>query len=401
MMLPAQAPEHAHAQLKEPAMVRINTVVVLSVALVFLFPGCTPMIQTTPKVQQAAFGMTNDGKPVELFTLSNRNGLTVKLISYGATIIDVHAPDRHGTFADVTLGYDSIKGLQNSKNPYFGATIGRYGNRIAKGRFSIDGRDYQVPVNNGPNSLHGGRVGFDKVIWDGEILNDLAAPTVRFKYTSPDGDQGYPGTLVTYVTFSLNDKNELRIDYDATTDAPTPINLTNHTYWNLSGNGSNTILDTVLQLNADRFTPVDADLIPTGVIQSVKGTAMDFTSPMPIGSRIGDVQGANGGYDHNYVVTNGGMPGKLVLIARAVHPQTGRVLEVETDQPGVQFYTGNFLDGTIAGKGGTVYPKHAGFCLETQHFPDSPNHANFPNTILRPGERYRTSTIYRFSAMKN
>jgi aldose 1-epimerase len=326
--------------------------------------------------------------------------MTVKLISYGATIIDVHAPDRNGTFADVTIGYDNIKGVQNSNNPYFGATIGRYGNRIAKGKFTIDGHDYQVPVNNGPNSLHGGKIGFDKVVWDGEVVNDASVPTVRFKHTSPAGDQGYPGKLTAYVTFSLNDKNELRVDYDAATDAPTPVNLTNHTYWNLSGNPSSTILDTVIQLNADHFTPVDADLTPTGEIKSVKGTPMDFTSPMPIASRIDQVQGANGGYDHNYVITNGGAPGKLILAARATDPKTGRTMEVETDQPGIQFYTGNFLDGSIHGKGGTVYQKFSAFCLETQHFPDSPNHANFPNTILRPGEKYRTSTIYRFGATK-
>src|SRR5262245_20875657 len=260
-------------------MVRATCAVTLSVALSVLLTGCNSMNKTnsTPQVQQSSFGATSDGTPLDLYTLSNRNGMTVKVTSYGATITEIHAPDRNGTFADVVVGYGDIKGFQSQNNPYFGATVGRYANRIAKGKFVIDGREYQVPVNNGPNSLHGGKIGFDKVVWKAEVLNDAKSPSVRFKHISAAGDQGYPGTLGAALTFSLNDKNELRIEYEATSDEPTPVNLTNHTYWNLSGNGSSTILDTQLMINADNYTPVDADLIPTGEVRPVKGTFMDFT----------------------------------------------------------------------------------------------------------------------------
>ncbi|MBC8106791.1 MAG: galactose mutarotase [Anaerolineae bacterium] len=350
---------------------------------------------TSNRVTRMPFGTTSDGTSVDVYTLSNTKGMRVKIATYGATITELHVPDRNGNDADVVVGYGDMSGLQGKNNPFFGATVGRYANRIARGKFTIDGREYQLPVNNGPNSLHGGKVGFDKVVWKAEPVGDPKNAVVRFKHISPAGDQGYPGTLGVQVTFTLNDKNELRIDYQATTDAPTPVNLTNHAYFNLAGNESGSILDTQLMINADRYTVVDADLIPTGELKLVRGTYMDFTSPTPIGARINQVTG--GGYDHNYVINNGGT-GKMVLAARAMDPKSGRVMEVETDQPGVQLYTGNFLDGKITGKNNATYDKYGAFCLETQHFPDSPNHANFPSTILRPGQTYKTSTVYRFSA---
>ncbi|CAN5431072.1 galactose mutarotase [soil metagenome] len=346
------------------------------------------------RVTRTSWGTTSDGKPVDVYTLSNSNGMRVKIATYGATITELHVPDRNGRDADVVLGYPDIKGFQDKNNPYFGATVGRYANRIANGKFIIDGREYQVPANDGANSLHGGKIGFDKVVWKAEPVADGKNAVVRFKHISLANDQGFPGTLGAQVTFSLNDKNELRIDYQATTDQATVVNLCNHAYFNLAGHASGSILDTQLMLNADNYTPVDAHLIPTGEIKPVKGTFMDFTSPTAIGARIDQL---DGGYDHNYVINNGGA-GKMVLAARAVDPKSGRIMEVDTDQPGMQFYTGNFLDGKLRGKEGATYQKHAAFCLETQHYPDSPNRPNFPSTILRPGETYRTSTIYRFSA---
>ena len=337
-------------------------------------------------IQKTTFGKMPNGANALLYTLKNKNGLTVKITSYGGCITEILVPDKSGKVADVVLGFDNLDQYLK-ESPYFGATVGRYANRIAKGKFSLDGVEYTLPINNAPNSLHGGPRAFNNVNWQSEATGDA----LTLKHFSGDGDQGYPGNLHTTVVFSFSDTNDLRIDYEATTDKPTPINLTNHSYFNLAGAGSGTILDHVLTLNAKKYTPVDDTLIPTGQIAPVAGTPMDFTSPKPIGSRI-DKVGA--GYDHNYVL---GDSGKLELAATVQEPKSGRVVEVLTTQPGIQFYTGNFLDGHIKGLGG-AYGKHGAFCLETQHFPDSPNHPNFPDTILRPGETYKQTTVYRFSA---
>jgi aldose 1-epimerase len=303
----------------------------------------------------------------------------------------MHVPDRTGRLGDVTLGFDNLQSYLDG-HPYFGATVGRYANRIAQGRFTLDGRTYVLATNDGPNHLHGGVRGFDKVIWRAEVLAGTGA-AVRFTYTSPDGEEGYPGTLTAAVTYTLTEDNELRLDYLATTSQATVVNLTNHAYWNLAGTGN--ILDHVLQIAADRYTPVDDTLIPTGAIDPVRGTPMDFTRPLPIGSRIRQLTNEPQGYDHNYVLDSRG--GDLALAARVEEPTTGRVLEIHTTEPGIQFYSGNFLDGTLTGKGGVVYQQYDGFCLETQHFPDSPNRPNFPSVILRPGQIYTQTTIHKFS----
>ena len=317
-----------------------------------------------------------DGTAIDLFTLTNKNGLIAKITSFGLRITELHVPDRNGKPGNVVLGYDNLKSYLQG-NPYFGATIGRFANRIARGKFSLDGKSYDLPINNGPNSLHGGVLGFDKVAWRVEQSGDNA---IRGTYTAADGEQGYPGKLVTAVTMSLGDQNELRINYEATTDKPTIVNLTNHSYFNLSGAGNGAILDHVITIHADKYTPVDSTLIPTGEIAAVSGTPFDFTTPHTIGERIAQA----GGYDHNFVLnkSNGMTDAALVR-----DPASGRVMEVTTTQPGVQFYTGNFLDGSIRGNGG-AYAKNGAFCLETQHFPDSPNRPNFPSTVLRPGENY-------------
>jgi aldose 1-epimerase len=348
-------------------------------------------------ITKQAFGTTRDGKRVELYTLTNSHGLEVRAMTYGGIIVSLRVPDQKGQLDDVVLGYDTLDGYLKS-SPYFGAIIGRYGNRIAKGKFTLDGKSYTLAINDGPNSLHGGVKGFDKVVWHAEPFEKKGAVGVVFNYTSPDGEEGYPGTLQVTVTYTLNDQNELLFDYHATTDQATPVNLTNHSYFNLAGDGQRDILGHLLMLNADRFTPVDKTLIPTGELRSVKGTPFDFTQPTAIGARIDqkDEQLIFGrGYDHNFVINRTG-PG-LVLAARVQEPTTGRVMEVLTTEPGIQFYSGNFLDGTLTGKGGHVYQHRYGFCLETQHYPDSPNHPNFPSTILRPGQTYRSKTVYRFS----
>jgi aldose 1-epimerase len=308
-------------------------------------------------------------------------------------ITELWVPDRNKKLGDIVLGFDNLESYLKG-HPYFGCTVGRYANRIAKGRFTLDGREYTLATNNGPNHLHGGLKGFDKKVWKAEPVEVKGGVAVRFTLTSPDGDEGYPGTLSATIVYTLTDKNELRIDYTATTDKATPVNLTNHSYFNLAGDGD--ILGHVVLLNADRYTPVDGTLIPTGELAKVKGTVMDFTQPMPIGSRIGQLTNDPRGYDHNYVLNSGGK--RLALAARVTEPKTGRVMEISTTEPGIQFYTGNFLDGTLKGKRGTVYQKHFGFCLETDHFPDSPNQPKFPSVILRPGKTYKQTTVHKFSA---
>lgn len=348
---------------------------------------------------QAPFGVTPDGQQVTLYTFANSAGMEARVIDYGGIIVSLRVPDRDGELEDVVLGFDSLEGYVG-EHPYLGAIIGRVGNRIANGRFTLDGQEYQLPVNNGPNSLHGGNRGFDKVVWSAEPFENNRGRGLILRYTSADGEEGYPGTLEARVTYTLTDDNELIFDYHATTDAATPVNLTQHSYFNLAGNGEGTILDHEVMLNASRFTPVNRNLIPTGELQPVAGTPFDFTEPTPIGSRIeadNEQLEFAGGYDHNFVIDRSA--GDSLTLAARVHESTsGRVLEVLTTEPGVQFYTGNFLDGTLTGKDGAVYERRTGFCLETQHFPDSPNQPEFPSTILRPGEEYRSSTVFRFSA---
>jgi aldose 1-epimerase len=340
------------------------------------------------------------GKPIEMVTLQNRHGMEVQAITYGGIITSVKVPDRTGTIADVVLGFDQPNQyFAEPTPPYFGAIVGRYGNRIAKGEFTIDGKTYPLVKNNGPNHLHGGTKGFDKVRWSVATKDTRAGATATFTRTSPDGEEGYPGNLAVRITYTLTDTNELIVDYHATTDKPTVVNLTQHSYVNLAGEGSGDILDHQLMLNADRYTPVDASLIPTGELASVAGTPFDFRQPTAIGARIDQdhPQLTHGkGYDHNWVL-NGTGPGPH-LAARVTDPKSGRTLEIRTTEPGVQFYTGNFLDGTIKGKSGHLYGPRTGFCLETQHFPDSPNQKNFPSTELRPGKAYDSRTVFAFSA---
>ena len=350
-------------------------------------------------VSRAAFGQTADGTAVESFTLRNAHGIEVKAITLGAIITSVRVPDRAGRFDDIVLGYDDLAGYLR-KPSYFGAVVGRYGNRIAKGRFTLDGKTYTLAINNGPNHLHGGVKGFDKVVWKGERASGAGAASVTFRYTSRDGEEGYPGTLEARVTYTLTDRDELSFEYAATTDKPTVVNLTQHSYFNLTG-GRTDILGHQLTIDADRFTPVDATLIPTGQLAPVEGTPLDFRRATAIGARIGqdDAQLRNGGgYDHNFVINRRGEG--LVHAARVVDPASGRTLDVQTTEPGVQFYTGNFLDGTITGQGGIVYKKRWALCLETQHFPDSPNQPTFPSTVLRPGSEYRSKTVLTFGVAR-
>ena len=333
-------------------------------------------------VMREPFGVTRTGQAVSAYTLKNAHGLELRVIDYGGIILWLKAPDAAGHFADIVLGFDSLADYERS-SPYFGAIIGRYGNRIAGGRFTLDGKTYTLAKNNGPNHLHGG---------------------LNLRYTSPDGEEGYPGTLRATVTYTLTNQNELIFDYAATTDRATPVNLTQHSYFNLAGDGTGDVLRHVVTLYADQFTPVDPTLIPTGQIASVAGTPFDFRTPTAIGARIeqNDEQLRRGrGYDHNFVLDKGaGGSAALTLAARVAEPSTGRVMEIYTTEPGLQFYSGNFLDGTLHGKGGVVYRHRYGFAMETQHFPDSPNHPAFPSTILRPGQEYRSRTIYKFGTVQ-
>lgn len=341
-------------------------------------------------VTTSSFGKLPDGTAVELFTLTNAHGLVAKVTNYGAIITEMHVPDRHGKLGDIVLGYDNLAQYLQ-KHPYFGATVGRVANRIAGAQFTLDGQAYKLAANNGKNHLHGGLKGFDKVVWKAE---PQAGAAVKFTYTSPDGEEGYPGKLDVTVLMTLTEADELRLDYTAATDKPTPVNLTNHSYFNLAGTGD--VLGYELMLAADAFTPANAELIPTGEIQPVKGTPMDFTSPQPIGARFSQLKSDPVGYDNNFVLRSGGKA--LALAARVADPRSGRVLEVHTTEPAVQLYTSNFLNGSLTGKGGVVYRQHSAFCLETQHFPDSVNHPNFPSVILRPGQTYRQTTVHRFAA---
>jgi aldose 1-epimerase len=360
--------------------------------------SATMLSAATPKLDKRSYGKTRTGAPVDLYTLTNSNGMEVSITNYGARIVTLKVPDRAGKMADVVLGFDTLQGFLGD-NPYFGAVVGRYGNRIAKGRFKLNGKEYKLATNNGPNALHGGLVGFDKVVWQAQPVGNSG---VRLTYLAKDGEEGYPGNLTTTVEYSLTDANELRLNYSATTDKDTILNVTNHAYFNLAGEGSGDILGHRLQLFADRFTPVDATLIPTGELKPVAGTPFDFRQPHLIGERInasGDEQiKFGGGYDHNWVL-NGNM-GTLRPAARVVEPKSGRVMEVSTTEPGIQFYTGNFLDGTIKGKGGKPYNKRYAFCLETQHYPDSPNKPNFPSVVLKPGQKFASTTVFKFSTEK-
>jgi aldose 1-epimerase len=332
---------------------------------------------------------TVDGQEVKQYTLMNASGTVVKILNYGGYVTNIIVPDKAGVREDVVLGFDSLAGYLQSGNPFMGCIVGRYANRIAKGKFSLDGKTYQLATNNNGNSLHGGLKGFDKAIWSSQQQGDSS---LLLTYTSKDGEEGYPGTLQAQVVYTLTPANELRIDYSAETDKATVVNLTNHSYFNLSAGKDSTILGHQLMLAADRYTAVDDKLIPTGELPPVKGTAMDFTKPTTIGTDIAKVAG---GYDHNWVLNKTG--NTLSLAATLYHEPSGRFMEVFTTQPGTQFYTGNFLNGSVTGKGGRKYIKHAGLCLETQHFPDSPNQPSFPSTVLRPGEKYNETTIYKFS----
>lgn len=375
-----------------------NVVALLCISATVIGCGTPPPVDAPgPRgtIKRDLFGTTSDGQRVDVFTLTNTNGAVARLSSLGATLVSLMAPDRAGRVADVVLGFDTFEGWTNNAS-FFGVIVGRYGNRIANGRFTLDGTPYTLARNNGPNHLHGGVKGFDKVVWTATEVERPDGPSVQFEYVSRDGEEGYPGTLRATVVYTLTGRNELRIAYSATTDRKTVVNLTNHTYFNLAGSGD--ILGHSLTIAAGRFTPVDSTLIPTGELRSVAGTPFDFRQATPIGARIDAADEQlrfGGGYDHNFVLNR--QSGDLTLAARAVDPVSGRVLEVHTTEPGVQFYTGNFLDGTIVGKGGQRYARRTGFCLETQHFPDSPNQPSFPTTVLEPGQTYRTTTVFALS----
>ncbi len=373
---------------------KFEYVLILSVVALLFISGCNELTTCGEKkmdIKKQFFGKTDDGKSVDSYTLTNANGLKAEIITYGGIVTSLQVPDRNGKFADIVLGCDDVNDYAK-KSPYFGALIGRFGNRIAKGRFTLNGVEYKLATNDGPNHLHGGKKGFDKVVWTAKPMETKEGPALKLTYLSRDGEEGYPGNLSCTVIYTLTDNNELKIAYQATTDKDTIVNLTHHSYFNLAGYNSGDVLGHELMINANSFTPVDKTAIPTGEIKAVKGTPWDFTKPMTIGSRIKDVPG---GYDHNYVLNNS--KGKLSLAASAYEPKTGRVMEMFTTEPGVQFYSGNFLDGSLKGKG-AVYNKHAGFCLEAQHFPDSPNKSNFPSVVLKPGQKYTQLTVYKFSA---
>jgi len=387
---------------------RIWIMLVLAVAVISM-SGCKKKgttvkeSQVTPEVKPEAkeikqmsankesFGKTPDGKQVDLYTLTNTSGIRARITNFGGILVSLEVQDRSGNIGDITLGFDKLDGYLG-EHPYFGAIVGRYANRIGKAAFKLDGIEYKLAANNGENHLHGGIKGFDKKVWR---LEDIGVTSegamVKLGYISEDGEEGYPGNLACSVIYTLTKDDKLKISYEAETDKKTVVNLTNHSYYNLAGQGNGDILGHVLTINADKYTVVDEGLIPTGENRNVKDTPMDFTTPMTIGSRIGQVEG---GYDHNYVLKSGG--GSLALAVTVSEPTSGRIMEIRTDQPGVQFYTGNFLDGSITGKAGKVYKKHYGFCLETQHFPDSPNKPDFPSVVLQPGQKYTTQTVHRF-----
>jgi aldose 1-epimerase len=360
--------------------------------------GSAP-VRVATNVTEAAFGSMPDGTPVRVFTLTNAAGMEVRAISYGVILMSIKVPDRQGHFDDVVIGHDNLDSYL-TKSRFFGAVVGRFGNRIAGGHVAIDGRTYQLTLNNGPNHLHGGAKGFDKMVWKAEIANDSRGPSVVFTHMSPDGHEGYPGTLAARIAYTVTDRNELIIEYSATTDKPTVVNITQHSYFNLAGVGSGTILGHRLTLHADRYTPVDANQIPTGELAPVEGTPFDFRRETPVGERIDADHPQlklSGGYDHNFVLSRNGSG--LAPAARVVDPKTGRSMEISTTEPGIQFYSSNKLDGSMSGKGGHVYGARTGICLETQHFPDSPNKPNFPSTVLRPGEHYKSTTVFKFGVV--
>jgi aldose 1-epimerase len=344
-------------------------------------------------VKVEPFGKTADGQDVKIVTLTNGK-ITARITNYGGTIVSFDAPDRTGKEADIVLGFDDVQDYGKPSNPFFGAIIGRYGNRIGGGKFTLDGKEYKLGVNDGKNTLHGGVVGFHKKVWNidsAEVKGNKAE--LKLSYLSKDGEEGFPGNLKCVVTYAITADNKLEMKYEATTDKPTVVNMTNHAYWNLAGQGSGDVLGQEVMINADKITAVGEGLIPTGELTDVNGTPFDFTKMATIGSRIKQID--IGGYDHNFVLN--GKPGEMKLAAEVYDPASGRFMKIETTEPGIQFYSGNFLDGTLKGKEGKVYNKHGAFCLETQHYPDSPNHPNFPSTVLRPGEKYETVTIHTFS----
>ena len=352
------------------------------------------------KSEKRLFGTLNDGSKVDKYTFSNSRGMRVSVLTYGGIIQEIIAPDRNGNLSDVTLGFDNLQDYV-SRSPYFGAIIGRYGNRVANGRFTLNGVDYQIPVNDGAHALHGGPEGFHTKLWNARQIHDVSAIGVELTYLSPDGEMGFPGNLQVFVRYTVNNANELRIDYSAVTDKETVVNLTNHAYFNLAGAGNDSVLDHVAWIDADRFTPVDQTLIPTGELKDVKGTPFDFTKPTAIGANIQAeheqlkcAEATHGGYDLNWVLNR---PGDLAAVAaRVTDPKSGRTVELRTSEPAVQFYSGNFLNGTLAGKNQLTYSHWGAFTLEAQHYPDSVNHTHFPATVLAPGERYTQTTIYRF-----
>jgi len=386
------------------AFVVIALMLTSSISVAFAQDNATPESDATPVgsagITSEPFGEV-DGEPVEIYTLTNDSGMEITVLTYGAIVQSISVPDRDGNIANVALGFDNIEDYAEM-SPYFGAIVGRFANRIALGTFELEGETYEIPINNDPNTLHGGEQGFDKLIWTATEVESDDGPSLQMSLTSPDGDQGYPGTLEVSVTYTLTENNEIRIDYLATTDAPTVVNLSNHSYFNLAGEGAGPIYDHELQLNAPNYTPVDETLIPTGEIAPVEGTAFDFTTAHPIGDNIRDAsdeQIAIGlGYDHNFVLDRPS-PDDTTMIEAAVvtEPTTGRVMTVTTTEPGVQFYSGNFLNGAFGGPSGQAYRQGDGFCLETQHFPDSPNQPDFPTTELRPDEEYTSTTVYAFS----
>jgi aldose 1-epimerase len=358
------------------------------------------VIKGQANITKEAFGKTGDGQNVDLYTLTNNLGMQAKIMNYGGIVVSLKVPDRNGKMDDVVLGFNDLDSYLKG-HPYFGAIVGRYGNRIAKGRFTLNGVEYKLAVNNGENHLHGGIKGFDKVVWTAKEMRTKMGPALSLTYISKDGEEGYPGTLTATVVYTLTNNNELKLDYTVTTDKDTVSNLTHHSYFNLAGEGNGDILSHILTLNGSRFTPTDAGSIPTGELKAVAGTPFDFLKPNVIGKRINDQDQQlqyGSGYDHNFVVN--GKAGSLRSAATVYEPTSGRVLEVWTTEPGVQFYTGNFLDGTLTGKGGKIYQKRFGFCLETQHYPDSPNHPAFPTTTLKKGATYRSTTVYRFKVRK-
>jgi aldose 1-epimerase len=369
----------------------------LAVFCLFLAIAYQASAKTQPSITKSVFGKLDDGREVFLYTLTNGNGVVVQIINYGATLVSLKVPDRNGKIADVVLGYDSLQAYVNGTS-YFGATVGRYANRIAKGRFTLDGEQYQLTINNDENHLHGGKIGFSKVLWDVKSTSDSAEPSLKLQYVSRDGEEGYPGTVTLNVTYTLTRKNELRIDYEGSTDKPTILNPTHHSYFNLSGDFTTQTLSHTLMIEADSFTPIGKDLIPTGQIAPVAKTPLDFRKPVRIGEHISDPYEQSTlarGYDHNFVLRGGS--GKVRKAAELYDPASGRLMTVYTDQPGLQFYTGNFLDGTAVGKNGIAYGYRTGLSLEAEDFPDSPNKPNFLSPILRPGQAYHQTTIYQFS----